>query len=456
MTGIPLISPGKCRIPGHQKCKIHQPHVRPACVESPLVLPQQTKRTPARLTDFDEKRNENAEPHPAPLMGRGFQAQIVKATVGQRTLRDSIQWRKGQGILSAFNASRNPIPNLHACEEAQETKYKPKWAVKRDESPPPRRPRIVTFNLENTKFAKTITNDFLSEIKNEIAERRWEVEEECDEPPVVEETTVVVEVTEVVKHVEEEDAEEEDEDDEGYFDAVDPDEEDQAPEELESGGEEQGLGSETQNENASDEERDASLTEEDEKEKECETQENEESQETGKGEDAREQQESECESQEVPGENLQGASNEARTEEESSEDGTNVASEARDIDVNEPIEDHAEETDKGECSDETDELDAGSLESEQDETDTRDEICECKGVVNAPCMSFEEEEGEASDVESTGSTAMNSEATVLADKERIAIDNKTDEKQESRGTSRAREVYELIESVQDEINQEQE
>lgn len=444
MTGIPLISPGKCRIPGHQKCKIHQHHVRPACAESPFVVPQQTKRTPAPLTDFNEKRNENAEPHPAPLMGRGFQAQIVKAAVGQRTLRDSIQWRKGQGILSAFNASRNPIPKLHACEEAQETKYKPKWAVKRDESPPPRRPRIVTFNLENTKFAKTITNDFLSEIKKEIAERRWEVEEECDETPVVEETTVDVEEIDAVKQVEEEDAEEEDDDDEGYFDAVYPAEEEQASGELESGGEEQGLGSETQIDNVSDEDRDAKEIQQEEIDKEHDPSErqekNKESLVTGEDEDASEQQEKDSqeigESRQMESErsvNYKETRNETLTEEE---DGADVTREVMDIELIDGI-------DK-----------AASLENEQDETDTQEifgEACECRGVVNAPCMSCEEKEGETSDLESTGNTTMNSESTLLTDKERIAVN-----KQESIVVSRAREVYELIESVQDEINQEQE
>ena len=211
-----MISPGKYKIPCQAKCKIRQPQIRVGCIET-VGMTHQPKRTPLPLSDIDEKRNENTDVHPMPLMGRGFQVQIVKAAVGQRTLRDSIQWRKGQGILSAFNASRNPIPNFQSQQKPAEPAIPP-TPTKREESPPPRRPRVVTFDLSNTKFAQTINNDVLLEIKREIAERRWEVESEMPEEAI----TNPIPEKEIEKNVtkEEEDFDEEEDDDEGYFDGI--------------------------------------------------------------------------------------------------------------------------------------------------------------------------------------------------------------------------------------------
>lgn len=212
-----MISPGKYKIPCQAKCKIRQPQIRVGCIDAGGMAHQQ-KRTPLPLSDIDEKRNENTDVHPMPLMGRGFQVQIVKAAVGQRTLRDSIQWRKGQGILAAFNASRNPIPNFQSQQKPAEPTIPP-TPTKREESPPPRRPRVVTFDLSNTKFAQTINNDVLLEIKREIAERRWEVELEMPEEAV---TNPIPEkqIDKNVSNEEEEDFDEEEDDDEGYFDGI--------------------------------------------------------------------------------------------------------------------------------------------------------------------------------------------------------------------------------------------
>lgn len=93
---------------------------------------------------------ESMTPSPVVTINRGRDFSGVKGCVCQRTVRDSIKWKRGQGLLSAYNAPHK-APVIQLSDNKQES---PKKAA---ETPTPTRPRVVTFNIDPPNFAKTHT-----------------------------------------------------------------------------------------------------------------------------------------------------------------------------------------------------------------------------------------------------------------------------------------------------------
>lgn len=95
---------------------------------------------------------ESMTPSPIVTINRGRDFSGVKGCVCQRTVRDSIKWKRGQGLLSAYHAPhRTPVIQLGDGKPVTES---PKKAA---ETPTPTRPRVVTFNIDPPNFAKTQT-----------------------------------------------------------------------------------------------------------------------------------------------------------------------------------------------------------------------------------------------------------------------------------------------------------
>lgn len=167
-TPVNMIPAGKCTIPRTWKQNaVKPPQLRISNFQMTTPL--------SRVSIFrEEERSPDSEPmirtdnlHPNHTLGakesmtpspvvtinRGRDFGGVKGCVCQRTVRDSIKWKRGQGLLNAYNAPHKPT----VIQLADTSKPVPESTKKAAETPTPTRPRVVTFNIDPPNFAKTQT-----------------------------------------------------------------------------------------------------------------------------------------------------------------------------------------------------------------------------------------------------------------------------------------------------------